>query len=462
MVSSPWTLYLRKGGNTGFFSSFHLKIIFSAYCISMNRLQKFANRGLQRTLSVLFFTIPLIYAWLYVPEIQTTLADITQFFWVLNFAGFEKIKVFFFVGLVTLATIFFLWSQRGTKKHLVILSLFMVWTLFSYLINSEINPYFWFGNMEKFHGWYLYLSLLMLWIILSTSTHKENKRYLTISILSSGLVCLYAFFQYRGMDPLATAYSTRLDLTRVFSTLWNPNYLAGYVLMLLPLVEEKVFSKGAKKDRLWYGILLGWLILCLIGTKSLIGIAVFIGYLSYILLYKYLPLKQTTRHIFLATTLGVIVVAGIYIITQYGEQILEIQKIKGFIARYFLWETGIRALFGDIRNTLFGYGPDGFLPVSEIFRSRELSIFEDPAFRIDRSHNVWIDILLHFGIPMGGFLIYSIFYPWKQLPISHKETLILFSIFFFFNIPVLVHFILLLQILILAKETEKISSLSHS
>jgi len=27
--------------------------------------------------------------------------------------------------------------------------------------------------------------------------------------------------------------------------------------MLLPLVEEKVFSKGAKKDRLWYGILLG-------------------------------------------------------------------------------------------------------------------------------------------------------------------------------------------------------------
>lgn len=154
--------------------------------------------------------------------------------------------------------------------------------------------------------------------------------------------------------------------------------------------------------------------------------------------------------------------AGIYIITQYGEQILEIQKIKGFIARYFLWETGIRALFGDIRNTLFGYGPDGFLPVSEIFRSRELSIFEDPAFRIDRSHNVWIDILLHFGIPMGGFLIYSIFYPWKQLPISHKETLILFSIFFFFNIPVLVHFILLLQILILAKETEKISSLSHS
>jgi hypothetical protein len=128
---------------------------------------------------------------------------------------------------------------------------------------------------------------------------------------------------------------------------------------------------------------------------------------------------------------------------------LEIQKIKGFIARYFLWETGIRAIFGDIKNTLFGYGPDGFLPISELFRSPELSVFEDPAYHIDRSHNVWIDLFVHFGIPVGGLIIYYIFSQWKKLPLSHKEVLILFSVFFFFNIPVLVHFILLLQVLTL-------------
>ncbi len=133
----------------------------------------------------------------------------------------------------------------------------MVWTVFSYLVNREINPYFWFGNMEKFHGWYLYLSLLILWIILSTRTQKERKKYLVISFLSSGFVCLYALFQYLGWDPLAAAYSTRLDLSRVFSTLGNPNYLAGYALMLLPLVGEKVFSKTEKKYRFWYCILLG-------------------------------------------------------------------------------------------------------------------------------------------------------------------------------------------------------------
>lgn len=95
----------------------------------------------------------------------------------------------------------------------------MVWTLFSYLVNNEINPYFWFGNMEKFHGWYLYLCLLLLGIILSTNTRQENQKYLSISLISSGFVCLYALFQYREMDPLAAMYSTRLDLSRVFSTL---------------------------------------------------------------------------------------------------------------------------------------------------------------------------------------------------------------------------------------------------
>ncbi|MEI6711585.1 MAG: hypothetical protein WCK88_05355 [bacterium] len=130
---------------------------------------------------------------------------------------------------------------------------------------------------------------------------------------------------------------------------------------------------------------------------------------------------------------------------------MEIQKIKGFIARYFLWGTGIRTIFGDIRNTLFGYGPDGFLPVSEHFRSPELAVFEDPNYRIDRSHNVWIDIFIHFGIPIGGYVIYLIFSQWKKLPLSHQEVLILFSVYFFFNIPVLVHFIVLMQILTMTK-----------
>ncbi len=426
----------------------------------MNTQPTFLRRGLALTLSFLFFIIPLVYAWFYIPWIPVTLADIFP-----QLGGFEKVKVLFFLWLLPLAVLFFLAilitntleQFRDSKKMKLfffpkykLIGIFIIWSILSYIVNQDINPYFLLGNAEKFHGWYLYQGFLMFGIMISASSREEQKKYLNISLISGGIVCLYALFQKLWLDPIQSLYSSRLDETRIFSTLGNPNYLAGYILMLMPL---SLFLAHSRKI-LWWG-LFGFFTLILFWTKSLFGIGVFIGYLSYLILYRLAPLKQQTRHIITFSTVVFVIIVSGYIIIQYGHQIIEIQKIKGFIARYFLWETGIHTLFGDIRNTLFGYGPDGFLPVSEIFRSPELAIFEDAKFRIDRSHNVWIDFLIHFGIPVGGFIIYWIFSQWKRLPLSHKEVLVLFSIFFFFNIPVLVHFILLLQILIVSKESPK-------
>ncbi len=403
----------------------------------MNSLQALSKRGLDITLSLLFLILPLSYAWFYIPWISVTLAHIFP-----QLGGFEKVKILFFLGFITLATLFFLGTRRLTKNHLILISLFFGWSIISYIVNQDINPYFWFGNMEKFHGWYLYLGLLMLGIILSTSERAEQKKYLTFSLISGGIVCFYALSQKLGLDPIQSLYSSRLDATRIFGTLWNPNYLAGYVLMLMPL--SLLLTESRKT--LWW-CLVGFFSLILFWTKSLFGIGVFVWYVYYLLLYKYTPLEQKERHRITCTILWIIIVLWIYMAQRYGDQILEVQKIKGFIARYFLWETGIHTIFGDIRNTLFGYGPDGFLGVSELFRSPELAFYEDPSFKIDRSHNVWLDFFIHFGIPLGGYIIYWIFSQWKKLPLSHKETLVLFSIFFFFNIPIIVHYLLLVQIL---------------
>jgi len=54
--------------------------------------------------------------------------------------GFEKVKVFLFIGLITLASLAFLGTKRVTDKHLSIMSLFLVWTVISYLINQDMNP----------------------------------------------------------------------------------------------------------------------------------------------------------------------------------------------------------------------------------------------------------------------------------------------------------------------------------
>lgn len=153
-------------------------------------------------------------------------------------------KAFFFIILTILGCITFLGTKRLTHKHLLLLGIFLLWTLFSYIVNQDVNPYFWFGNGEKAHGWFFYLGLLILVIILSSGPRAEKKKYLTISLISGAIVCTYALFQKLGLDPIQSLYSSRLDETRIFSTLGNPNYLAGYVLMLMPL---SLFLSQSKK-----------------------------------------------------------------------------------------------------------------------------------------------------------------------------------------------------------------------
>ncbi len=421
-----------------------LKKYFSDYCIGMLS-QPFFQKSLTKVLTLIFCVIPLVYAWFYLPWFPVTLADIFP-----GLNGFERIKVLSFISFVLVASILFLFSHRLSRQHWIWIGLFGIWSVFSYLVNRDINPYFWWWNGEKLHGWFLYCALFLLSIILSTIGQKEQKKILMVSLITGSIVCLYALFQKLWFDPMQSLYSSRLDETRIFSTLWNPNYLAGYILMLMPLALSLI----ASHKKLGWG-LFGLLTLVLFLTKSLFGIGVFCWYGTYLLLYKLLPWDQKTRHLRALGLIGVGCLIAGYLMYRYGEHLLEIQKIKGFIARYFLWETGIRTIFGDIRNTLFGYGPDGFLSVSELFRSPELSLFEDPAYRIDRSHNVWIDMFIHFGIPVGVFLLYHIVSQWKKLSVSHREVLVLFSVFFFFNIPVIVHYLLLVQILMMTEPDQK-------
>ena len=66
-------------------------------------------------------------------------------------------------------------------------------------------------------------------------------------------------------------------------------------------------------------------------------------------------------------------------------------KMKWFIARWYLWKTGFSALTANIWSFSFLVM---VLMVFCLFQSifhPLLSVYEDPAYRIDRSHNVFLD-----------------------------------------------------------------------
>lgn len=405
-------------------------------------------------LQVLFLLTPIIYSWLYIPGINIDLARVVKsVFPQMPLSWFESVKVNFFLLCVIGASLAHLIQLFLAKKSvylsrcfIISLGAFFLWTVGSLWLNYNVNIYFTSGNPEKRHGWYFYMGLFVLFFLLRSLSSTERRKLLYTSFVSFLVVLVYALFQKVGFDPLMPFYQTRLDTHRAFASLGNPNYLAGYILIILPLLHETIFVHKWEHKALWDIILwvIGWIVIY--WTGSYLAWIIFVGYVLVVLLSHIVPRKKH-RDIFWISLIALAFIAGIIFWQKYGRDVLEMQKMKWFIARWYLWKTGIAALVYDSWHFLFWYGPDGFLTVSEYFRHPLLSIYEDPAYRIDRSHNVFIDFALHFWFPLLIAVLFFVFRDSQHISHGKKVSLLLFALYFSFNIPVLIHFLILLQVL---------------
>ena len=165
----------------------------------------------------------------------------------------------FLIGAGVSFVVEYIVEYLTTQKNFTISRTFLLsslivftWSISSYFLNKHINPYFFTGNQEKTHGLIFYVGLFVLFWLVRILKTSEQKHLFHISFVGFALVILYAFFQRFGLDPLTNAYSSRLDPWRVFSTLGNPNYLAGYVLLMLPLLRVYHFDDEVSwQEHLW-------------------------------------------------------------------------------------------------------------------------------------------------------------------------------------------------------------------
>jgi len=154
------------------------------------------------------------------------------------------------------------------------------------------------------------------------------------------------------LDPLQNFYQTRLDTDRIFSTLGNPNYLAGLVLMILPLMHEYLFVQKGQYKTLWDFIL--WIVggLLIYWTGSYLAWIFFALYVFVILIHHIIK-NKSHRLIFWVIFFLILVFGVAFFWNEYSHDILEMEKMRGFIARFYLWQTGLAALTSDMGHFLF-------------------------------------------------------------------------------------------------------------
>ena len=201
-----------------------------------------------------------------------------------------------------------------TRTYLDIpIAIFLVSQILSTLASVDIRTSF-FGYYSRYHGGLLsYLSYsLLYWAYVSNMDRKNTFKTIYIAISSGIIVSVYGVLQHFGIDAHIWVQDVQ---NRVFSTLGQPNWLAAFIVALLPVTWSLAAGRNPESqsapapERLFvnyyfYLATSSLFFLTLIYTKSRSGFVGFITLLAFFagyLIYQY-SVKRIGREYLLKFT----------------------------------------------------------------------------------------------------------------------------------------------------------------
>ncbi|MDD5377409.1 MAG: hypothetical protein PHH16_04850 [Candidatus Gracilibacteria bacterium] len=377
-------------------------------------------------IGAIFFLVPLFFS---------HILKVLSFPIIFGNSSYERIKVELFYGLLIALIPFWIRSpffkkSRAffeNKRNIFGIIALLIILCISAVLAPDLQTAL-LGGGEKQHGILLFIALGIFFLVLATLPEIYRISFIKISFVSLAFVLFYATMQWMGLDQLGSRYILSFSEGRVFSTLGNPNYLAGFFILFLPLVQKALKTRAMRN--LWYGLLLFGVAI----SGSLFGISIVLGYFIFRLFSHY-----GKRRLYIPIIATTICILGISIVSP----IVPREKLGSAEHHMIIWETGIRAVFASPERMLFGYGPEQFRTIFPRFVAKEdARYFQDNT--PDRAHDIFLDILFSFGIVgLVSFLaLLLVFFRNRTISAPSSQVMMLFLLFFSFNIPVLVHFLI--------------------
>ncbi len=354
--------------------------------------------------------------------------------------NFEFTKVMFFQFLSGITLFVFCIETLKNKQYSplsknqialigITLLILGISTLFS------LSPYhsFWW-NGDKSHSFLMYVSLVWIFLMLKNSSTRDISRLISICIVALVCVCLLSLKEY-----FFPTFSYGELSSRAIGTFGHPNYLALYILMMLPLVFERVFTRP-KKSLFIFVLILS--IVTLILTKSIWGIVIWTTYITWLSLSRIHFLKKYTRWVYLSIVCSIVIVG----IALYYS--LPPEKLHSFLSRWYIWTTTVHIILSDIQIFVF-WGWLESLPIYfNTFKSPELYIFENFWYTADRPHNFLLYVLYHWWV-WALIIFVSLLIIWYK-KIRHtwvwtpQSIVLIFLWFCVFNYPSIWTYLLLI------------------
>lgn len=306
------------------------------------------------------------------------------------------------------------------------------------------------GYYSRFHGGFLSMFIYALLYWAYTSNIKRKEAIISIYVMSASavLVSIYAILEHFGIDKNIWIQDVQ---NRVFSTLGQPNWLAAWLVALIPLTWSLSLLKKGKVTLLWI-TLSSMFFLTLLYTKSRSGILGFavagITYFPFVFLVHYKNHKSKIKR-FIKLTVGINAIFLVFALitgtpwTPPLSKILQKENISSpetvedvKVITGPALEVGGTAS-GEIRKIVWsgaleifkaypilGTGVETFAFSYYNFRPVEHNLVSEWDFLYNKAHNEYLNYLATTGTLGTGsylFLIFTIIFLLMLYPFARKS-----------------------------------------
>jgi O-antigen ligase len=351
---------------------------------------------------------------------------------------FNKIVVVYLLTILITAT----WAIRMIyeKKFIfrrTILDIPLLVFIGSQLISTllSIDPSTsWLGYYSRFNGgmFSVISYALLYWAFVSNLDSKRTFKLIYVTLVSAALVSVYGVLEHFGIDKNIWVQDVQ---SRVFSTLGQPNWLASWLVALMPAVWALMQKPNLRSKSFWIGFPLSalfYFVLLFTGSRSgLLGFGV--AFLIFWGGMFWLNRKSLTGTFKSSAIVGFsLLLISLIVGTQFtpsianlikksttkqapaaqtGGTVLESGGTESTTIRKIVWKGAIQIW---LHYPIFGTGVETFAYSYYLYRPAEHNLTSEWDFIYNKAHNEYLNFAANSGtvgivsyLVLIGFSIFS-------------------------------------------------------
>jgi O-antigen ligase len=326
--------------------------------------------------------------------------------------------------------------------------IFLLSQFLSFLFSIDRHTSLW-GYYSRFNGGLLSITsyLLLYWAFVSNCQVKDVQKIIKVSFIAGLIVSLYGILEHFGHSVSCLLFEGKFTVdcwvqdvqARVFATLGQPNWLAAYLAILIPLTIVYLLWAKNKRQLIYYLILNTIYFSCLLFTGSRSG---FLG--LGLALVVFWSLSFFNRHhqtkvlkpFFILNALYLILVVlfgspfaqlnqylpfkpkAAVVTVSSGPQ-LEVGGTESGKIRQIVWQ-GAWEIFRHY--PLFGTGVETFAYSYYNFRPVAHNNVSEWDFLYNKAHNEYLNYLSTTGaVGLGAYLLFIAWFIAQVFSILKKE-----------------------------------------